>query len=109
MKNYILTNPESIKRVMDVYSKLMYSKLGCCEIEHGLATDIANVAKDAVNKNRKVADVTGIFSQTPKRYGGRHNEDDILVSNQLLIKILTERVFDVVAENEEDVLIAFKA
>lgn len=101
MKRFILLKPEEISHVHD---KLIGSRLACAEIEWKTAEDIEKAAKQAVSEGRGCADLTEIFSRTPERPEGR-NCEYILVKNEVLIDELTSRVFNVIAEYNDTVVI----
>ena len=101
MKRFILLNPEEVCQVHD---KLIGSKLACAEIEWGTAKDIEEVAQQAASEGRGCADLTEIFSRNPERPEGR-NCEYILVKNEVLIDELTSRVFSVIAEYNDTVVI----
>ena len=104
MKRFILLKPEEVK---DVHSKLIGSRLACAEIEIGTAEDIEEVARQAVSEGRGCADLTEIFSRSPARYAGR-NCEDIFVKNEVLVAELTSRVFNVIAEYKDTVVITVR-
>ena len=100
MKRFILLNPEEVSHVHD---KLIGSRLACAEIEWGTAKDIEAAAKQAVSEGRGCADLTEIFSRSPERHEGR-NCDYILVKNEVFVAELTSRVFSVIAEYNNTVV-----
>ena len=101
MKRFILLKPEEVK---DVHSKLICSRLACAEIEIRTAEDIEEVARQAVSEGRGCADLTEIFSRSPERPEGR-NCECIIVKNEVLIDELTSRVFNVIAEYNDTVVL----
>ncbi len=101
MKRFILLKPEEVSHVHD---KLIGSRLACAEIEFGTAEDIEKVARQAVSECRGYADLTEIFSRSPERHEGR-NCEYILVKNEVLVAELTSRVFNVIAEYKDTVVI----
>ena len=101
MKRFILLNPEEVSHVHD---KLIGSRLACAEIEWGTAKDIEAAAKQAVSEGRGCADLTEIFNRNPERHEGR-DFDYILVKNEVLVEELLSRVFDVIAEYNDTVVI----
>ena len=101
MKRFILLNPEEIS---NVHSKLICSRLACAEIEIGTAEDIEEIARQAVSEGRGCADLTEIFSRSPERYEGR-NCEYIIVKNEVLVDELISRVFNVIAEYNDTVVL----